>query len=336
MKALKIIGIIVAVLIAIVVVLGLVAPKDIDVSRSTVINAPEETVFHNMSTFEGFNKWNPWSKKDPGMVVKDSGVDGSVGATHYWKGNKDVGEGTMTLLKVEPNKSIEYDLYFADMDDHNTGYMTMEPAGEGHKVTWGFRGHMDFPWNAMGMVMNFDKAIGKDFDEGLANLKALCESAPAPTAKYEVRDADFAERNTLSIRKTVAFQDLSNFFGTHYPKMYEAVTKGGGKPGTPIAVYYMYDEKGGKTDVAAALPYEGGKVTSREYAALNLPASKAYTIDYYGPYNDQMKEPYAAMDAKLKELGTDHPEMVVEEYVTDPMTEKDSTKWYTRIYFFTK
>jgi effector-binding domain-containing protein/uncharacterized protein YndB with AHSA1/START domain len=335
MKALKIIGIVLAVIIAIVIVLGIIAPKDFNIHRETVINAPQETVWKAISTFQGFNKWNPWSKLDSNMVVKEDGLDGTVGATHYWKGNKKVGEGTMTISKLEPNKTAEYDLVFAGWNNHNTGYMTMEPEGQGQKVTWGMKGHMNFPWNAMGLVMNMDKAAGKDFAQGLANMKAYCESAPATTA-YKVKDVDWAGKTALSIRKTVKFEDMPKFFGDNYPKMYQAITKAGAKPGTPMAVYYNYDEAGKQADVAAAVPYEGGKVASKEYATLNLPAGKAYAMDYYGPYNEKMKEPYVAMDAKLKELGREHPDFVIEEYVTDPMTEKDTSKWYTRIYFFAK
>jgi effector-binding domain-containing protein len=335
MKALKIIGIVVAVLITIVVVVGLIAPKDFDIHREVVINAPQETVWKGISTFEEFNKWNPWSKLDPKMIVKEEGVDGTVGAKHSWKGNKKVGEGSMTLAKIEPYKATEYDLFFADFGSHNTGYYTMEPAGKGQKVTWGMRGHMGFPWNVMMLFMNMDKEGGKDFEEGLANLKAQSESARIAPA-YEVKDVDWAEKNALSIRKTVAFQDMPKFFGDNYPKMYQEVAKAGAKPGTALAVFYMYDEKGGKADVAAAVPYEGKKVVSKEYTALNLPAGKAYSMDYYGPYNEKMKEPYKAMDAKLKSMGKTNPDMVIEEYVTDPMTEKDTAKWYTRIYFFSK
>ena len=42
------------------------------------------------------------------------------------------------------------------------------------------------------------------------------------------------------------------------------------------------------------------------------------------------------MGVKLKALGREKPEMVIEEYITDPSTEKDTSKWLTKIYFFVK
>ncbi len=131
----------------------------------------------------------------------------------------------------------------------------------------------------------------------------------------------------------VKFQDMGNFFGTNFPAMSKAIEGAGGKPGIPMGVYYKYDEEAMNADMAAAIPYEGAKVLAKGFSNLNLPAGKAYLIDYFGDYA-KMKPAYDAMDAKLKELGKENPQMVVEEYVSDPMSEKDTAKWETRIYFF--
>ena len=39
------------------------------------------------------------------------------------------------------------------------------------------------------------------------------------------------------------------------------------------------------------------------------------------------------MNTKLKQLGKEKPDLLIEEYVTDPATEKDTAKWNTKIYF---
>ncbi|HLP19545.1 MAG TPA: SRPBCC family protein [Chitinophagales bacterium] len=336
MKALKITGIVLAVIIAVVLILGVIAPKNFEVSRSLVVNAPQDVVFKNISTFEQFNKWNPWNKLDPNQTVKEEGVDGTVGAKHSWKGNKDVGEGSMTLTKVEPNKGVEYALDFLKpFEAHNTAYMTMEAVEGGQKVTWGMKGSMPFPMNAMGLFMNMDKQIGKDFDEGLATLKTMSESgASASASTYEVKEVDWAEKNYLTTtRQTVKYQDMGNFFGTNFGAMSKAIAGAGATPGVPSGIYYKYDEANMNADMVAAIPYEGKKVSSKGFNNLTLPTGKAYLIEYWGDYG-KMKPAYDAMHAKLKELGSENPKLVVEEYVTDPMNETDTAKWNTKIYFF--
>jgi effector-binding domain-containing protein len=336
MKVLKILGIILAAILVILVVIGLVTPKHYDIKREVVINAPAHVIFENISRYENFPKWSPWQHLDTAMKTTLEGEDATVGAKYSWVGNSDVGEGSMTITKIETGKMIEQDLRFLKpFESNSTTYMTIEPAEGGNKVTWGMKGESGFvPRIMMTMMGGMDGAVGKDYEKGLANLKALCESAPTASA-YEVKEFDWTEKNALSIRKVVAFTDLNEFFTTHYPKMSQALAKVGARPGTPMAVYYDYDEKDMKADVAAAIPFEGRKVSSTEYATLNLPAAKSYTIDYYGDY-DKIPTAYETMNDKLTALGKDHPEMVIEEYVTDPTVEKDTAKWNTRIYFFVK
>ena len=43
------------------------------------------------------------------------------------------------------------------------------------KVTWSFLGKNKFPTNIFMLFYNMDKAVGKDFEEGLASLKRLLE-----------------------------------------------------------------------------------------------------------------------------------------------------------------
>lgn len=187
MKILKIVGIIIVALVALVLVAGLIAPKAFNVNRSIVIKTSPETAFKAVSTFEQFNKWNPWNKLDSNAVVTLEGTDGTIGAKRSWKGNSQVGEGSMTLTKAEPNKSTEYSLDFLKpFKAHNIGYMILETVEGGEKVTWGMKGKMPFPMNAMLLVMNMDKEGGKDFEEGLANMKVLCESS-APESKEVVQ-----------------------------------------------------------------------------------------------------------------------------------------------------
>ncbi len=332
MKVLKIIGIIVTVLVVLVLVAGIIAPKKFDISRSMVINTSAETVFTNVSHFAAFNQWNPWSKLDSAIVVKEEGTDGAVGAKHSWKGNSKVGEGSMTITKIEPSKSVEWALDFIKpFEGHNQAYLNMEATDGGQKITWGMKGSMPFPMNAMMLFMNMDKEGGKDYEEGLANLKVMCEAAP----EFAITEVDWVEKNCLAIREVVGFADMSKFFGQHYAKMFEAIAKVGAKPTTPLAVFYKYDEKAMNADVAAAIPFVGKKVLAKGYSNLNLPASKAYLINYFGDYQ-KMKLAYDAMDAKLKTLGKENPDLVIEEYVTDPMNVKDTAKWNTKIYFFVK
>jgi hypothetical protein len=49
----------------------------------------------------------------------------------------------------------------------------MLPQGNATNVHWVMHGPSNFMSKVMGVFMNFDKMVGKDFEQGLANLKRL-------------------------------------------------------------------------------------------------------------------------------------------------------------------
>lgn len=334
MKLLKIIGILLLVVIAAVLILGLILPKDYNVKRDIVINAPEQTVYKGISTFAMFDQWNPWNKLDSTQKVELTGTDGTVGAKRSWKGNDKVGEGAMTITNLVPNQSVNYQLDFIKpFKSTSQVTMSMEKAEGGYKVTWAMAGKMPYPFNVMSLFGNMDKQIGSDFESGLKTLKELSEKAPA--AAYEVKEIQWPATEALGIRKTVKFPEMSAFFASTFPEAYKAISSAGAKPGTPLGIYYKYDEQAMEADMAAAVPYEGKKVLAKGLSNISIPAQQAYLIDYYGAYDENMKAPYNEMAAFLKKnFNRENPDLVIEQYLSDPMQEPDTTKWHTAIYFF--
>lgn len=338
MKILKIAGIAIAVLAVIAIILGLVGAKTYNVHREIVIKAPAAPVYQTVSHYANFPKWSPWQHLDPEMKTTLDGTDGTVGAKYSWVGNNKAGAGTMTLTKLEENKTIGQDLDFEKpFKSHATTYMNLEPADGGTKVTWGMMGESGFISRIMMTLMGgMDKMIGPDYEKGLANLKSLVEAEASKAPAYAIEEIDWAEKNYLSTkRQVVTVEQMSAFFGKNFGAMATAIGAAGAKPGIPVGVYYNFDEQNKKADMAAAIPYEGKKVTAKGFENLTLPAGKAYLINYYGDYMS-MKPAYDAMDVKLKAMGKENPDLVVEEYVTDPMSEPDTAKWNTKIYFFVK
>ncbi|SHG23951.1 SRPBCC family protein [Flagellimonas flava] len=164
-------------LVLLVLILAMIAPKTYNVSRSIQIDQPKAVVFDNLRYLKNHDEWSPWAKKDPNMEKKFTGTDGEVGATSYWNGNKDVGEGEQELKKIVDGERIESELRFLKpWKSTSDAYLTTEATGDNQtKVTWGFSGKNKFPVSIMMLFMNMDKAVGGDFEEGLSSLKTLLE-----------------------------------------------------------------------------------------------------------------------------------------------------------------
>ena len=164
-------------IVALILILAIIAPKTYDVSRSIEIEKPKKAVFENLRFLKNQDEWSPWNKKDPNMQKKLTGTDGEVGATSYWNGNKDVGEGEQEITKIVDGERIESELRFLKpWKSTSDAYLVTEEIDKDKtKVTWGFSGKNKFPFSIMMLFMNMDKAVGKDFEEGLSSLKEVLE-----------------------------------------------------------------------------------------------------------------------------------------------------------------
>lgn len=163
-------------LLIIVAILAILAPKETVVKRSIIINLPQEEAFEKLKSLQFMQEWSPWNKRDPNQEIKFSGAaDGEIGSMYYWNGNKDVGEGEQEVTQLEPNSRIELELRFLrPFKVVNTTWYDLERAdSESTKVTWGFHAYNKLPMSIFLIFMDMDKTLGKDFQEGLDNLKQL-------------------------------------------------------------------------------------------------------------------------------------------------------------------
>jgi len=172
------------VLLALVVALGVVIqiqPSTYSVTRSTTINAPPQTVFAQVNDFHKWDAWSPWAKLDPGMKQSFEGPAAGTGSIYRWAGNKQVGEGQMTITESQPNDLIRIRLEFLKpfASVGNTEF-SFKPQGNQTLVTWTMSGSNNFIAKAFNLVMSMDKMIGGDFEKGLAQMKSVSEAAPKP------------------------------------------------------------------------------------------------------------------------------------------------------------
>jgi uncharacterized protein YndB with AHSA1/START domain len=172
----KIIGFVLLAAIVAVLVLAAMKPNSFAVKRSITINAPAAKVHALINDFQAWPRWSPWENKDPGMQRTLSAVTAGTGASYGWLGNKEVGQGEMKISSSTPPSQVVIQLHFMKpFEAKNEVDFRLTPKGEMTEVLWDMHGPSPFINKLMSVFMNFDKMIGKDFEQGLANLKALAE-----------------------------------------------------------------------------------------------------------------------------------------------------------------
>jgi uncharacterized protein YndB with AHSA1/START domain len=177
MHIILIILLVIAGLIALLLIAALFLKKEYAVERSVTINQPKQQVFDYIRLLRNQDNYSKWASMDPNMKKGFTGTDGTPGCVSSWEGNKKVGAGEQEILKVTEGERIDYELRFIKpFRSTSHAYMSTEAAtGGGTTVKWHFTGNMKYPFNAMQLFFNMEKAIGGDLDTGLGNLKRILE-----------------------------------------------------------------------------------------------------------------------------------------------------------------
>jgi hypothetical protein len=164
-------------IVAIIVIVAFLAPKNYEVKRSIVIDRPHVGVFNYLKYLKNQDHWCPARKRDPDIKQAYEGEDGEVGFILKWKGNDEVGTGEQEITQIVKNKRMEVTSRFLKPVKSTSYIFTIvENLGRMQtKVTWGFKIENKFPMNVLMLFHNMYKDAGNDYETGLKNLKNLLE-----------------------------------------------------------------------------------------------------------------------------------------------------------------
>jgi Polyketide cyclase / dehydrase and lipid transport len=159
-------------------VLAAMQPADFRITRTGSISAPTSAIFPHVNNLQNWDAWSPWAKLDPNAKNSFEGPVEGVGAKMSWAGNNKVGVGSMSITESRPSDFIQFKLEFLKpMQATNTSEFAFKPEGDQTAVTWTMAGTNNFMGKLMGLIMNCDKMVGGQFEQGLTALKVLVEGA---------------------------------------------------------------------------------------------------------------------------------------------------------------
>jgi uncharacterized protein YndB with AHSA1/START domain len=172
----KKLALVIVILVAAVLLYATTRPDSFSVQRSATIKASPDKVFALINDFHAWPTWSPWEKLDPAMKRTHSGAAAGKGAVYAWLGNSDVGEGRMEITESVPSSRVGIKLDFVTpLESSNTTLFTLAPQGDSTQVTWLMQGPAPYVTKLMTVFVSMDSMIGRDFEAGLANMKAVAE-----------------------------------------------------------------------------------------------------------------------------------------------------------------
>ncbi|WP_028981012.1 SRPBCC family protein [Sporocytophaga myxococcoides] len=155
-------------------IVALFFPKTYTVQRSLVIKQPAEKLYKEISDYNDFKEWNPWSETDSTTKKIVEGQPSHSGHKYSWEGQK-TGKGYIIITETKSPTMVHSRLITTTpMESESEVDFTIEPVEGGTKVTWKNQGNLDYPFGRYFGFMVKDM-LEKDFDKGLQNLKNYAE-----------------------------------------------------------------------------------------------------------------------------------------------------------------
>ncbi len=336
MKILKGIGVVIVLLIAIYVVLGFVGPSDYRVERSIEIEADASIVFDQTTKFANWAAWSPWAAADPGAKYTLENDEQVVGAVNNWDGEIS-GKGSMTITEIVPNEKMVYSLEFVEpwVMSSVGGFDYTSENGK-VKVLWYDEGNIPFSQRPMMLFMDLEEMMGPQFEEGLANIKEICEKMNAePT--IEVSEENVESKSILYISESSSLMPdaIGAKMGAAYGEIMALISVAQlDMASVPMAITKKYSLEEMSCEFDAAIPVVNlpedltldGRIEKGESYA-----GKVLKTVHVGSYI-KLKATYDGMLAYIKAKGYEINGNSWEEYVDDP-GEVEEAERRTFIYF---
>ena len=149
-----------------------------------------------------------------------------------------------------------------------------------------------------------------------------------------VQEIDYPAMTFIAHQETIDMNTITEYYTQYLPAVFmHAQAKGYETIGMPRGLYYTWAPEENKVDLAAAVAVKAEDPDAGDFKVIKIPAQKALRVDFYGNYPD-VGAAHDALDAYMAEKNLTMKEPAIEEYVTDPTTEPDTSKWLTKVTYF--
>lgn len=170
----------VLVLAVMALLIGLMLPSQLVVSRSLVIAAPPERVYAVIRDLRHYEDFLPWNAPDSDIVYRYPGATSGVAARMEWQAvGSQVSVGSLEITAALEDRRIEMQVRHDRDSRMMDNWLQLQPVEAGTRVEWGMR--KELGWGLLGRytAVLFDDAIGAQYERGLKRLRGGIEHGAA-------------------------------------------------------------------------------------------------------------------------------------------------------------
>ena len=126
---------------------------------------------------KNWSNWSAWHKLYPNTIYKFSEPSTvGTGAYYTWSSeNRTVGKGKLTILDAKTNENVHCKMEFGNTEAISNFNLIAKDSTQ-TKVIWTLDSDNGLNPISRWMGLMMDKFVGPDYEKGLANMKAYCET----------------------------------------------------------------------------------------------------------------------------------------------------------------
>lgn len=295
-------------------------PK-INISKSIVINAPQQKIKEFLADFRNWKNWSPWLVCEPDAKLSFE----NDGKYYKWMGNR-VGEGEMNVATESENK-IDYDLTFLKpWKSKAKTFFTFKEAEGGTLVTWNMDSSL--PFFMFWMKKSMQVYIGMDYTRGLKMLKDELELGEINSKLIFTGENTFEACNFIGIKTSTAFSKLGAIMEKDYTSLNSFIGANTIEVvGNPFSEYQKFDLVKDSVVYVAGFPVKEKPINLPDnFFYGSLPKIKLHSVGHQGKY-EHLGNAWAAlmMMERNKEFKKNKKAFPMEVYLNNPneVTEKE-------------
>lgn len=307
------------------------SPKTIFVNHSVKINASKSIVFLMLNDVREWQKWLSWANNDPDLKISSGGRFTSLGASFTYEGPQ-MGKGVLRIEEAFKDSIIVSYLKNSNWPSEIATYWQIVPESKNSlTLITNSRLQEKIPFLKRPFYTSLEKKFSTMHKEDVDSLKFHVENLI--NTDFGLSSTTFPSRKYVGIKTPIPNYKMQKYYAEKFPLIYTFLDSIKQEvAGPPVGMVFGWDGENSIVDLMAAVPVKDRIKVPLGYELIEIPELPCIKLEHLGFYNT-LKNAHAKMDYVMNSSSFVLRAPIIEEYVTRPSEEKDTSKWLTNIYY---
>lgn len=307
------------------------SPATYKYSSEIKIDGPYKMAYIVINDIKDWPKWYSWDKTDDNFIYSKGGRDLYIGANFSFESSH-FGSGVLELQESFPDSLITARLKTEKLPGEVILNWQIIPEGtKSFFLKTNYRIPGKIPFFKRALYFGFDRKLNQIFNDDLQGLKDYIEKLVS--TDFAIKKEKFGERYYFGIMDLVVNSKIPQFYAKNLPKVYNFLDSMGIQIiGPPAGLIFGWDAIKGQVFLLAALQVDKPVANYKGWTSYTVKPTETFKLEHFGSYNT-LRNAHTKLSYMMDNSDYILGAPIVEEYVTSPSQEPDTTKWLTNVYY---